>query len=101
MENQQATLFRLTDIIGQKEVTLEQAALNREARRAAIAAGKKPGSKPVRPRPAKPAIIPVSATSWWAGIKVGIYPRPVSSLGPRTTAWAASSVLALVTDARA
>lgn len=40
-------------------------------------------------------IIPVSASSWWAGVKAHRYPAPVK-LGPRTTAWRASEVLALV-----
>ena len=37
-------------------------------------------------QPATPAIIPVSRSSWWAGVKSGRYPQPVK-LGPRTTAW--------------
>ena len=32
------------------------------------------------------AIIPVSKTSWWAGVKDGRFPRSYK-LGPRTTAW--------------
>lgn len=32
------------------------------------------------------AVIPVSKSTWWAGIKAGRFPRPVK-LGPRTTAW--------------
>lgn len=31
-------------------------------------------------------IIPVSKSSWWAGVKSGRYPQPVK-LGPNTTAW--------------
>ena len=30
--------------------------------------------------------IPVSKSTWWAGVKSGRYPKPVK-LGPRTTAW--------------
>ena len=37
-------------------------------------------------QPPTPAIIPVSRSSWWAGVKSGRYPQPVK-LGPRTTAW--------------
>lgn len=33
-----------------------------------------------------PAIIPVSKSTWWAGVKSGRYP-PAVKLGPRTTAW--------------
>jgi hypothetical protein len=45
--------------------------------------------------PPIPPIIPVSAASWWAGVKSGKYPQSVK-LGPRTTSWRASEVLALV-----
>lgn len=46
-------------------------------------------------KPPIPPIIPISASSWWAGCKSGKYPKPIK-LGPRTTAWRASEVLALV-----
>jgi predicted DNA-binding transcriptional regulator AlpA len=39
--------------------------------------------------------IPISASSWWAGVKKGIYPQPIK-LGPRMTAWRASDIEALV-----
>ncbi|MGE4297117.1 MAG: helix-turn-helix transcriptional regulator [Desulfovibrionaceae bacterium] len=32
------------------------------------------------------ALIPVSKSAWWQGVKEGRYPAPVK-LGPRTTAW--------------
>ena len=41
------------------------------------------------------AIIPVGKSSWWAGCKTGRYPKPVK-LGPRTTAWTAEDIAALV-----
>ena len=31
-------------------------------------------------------IIPISASSWWAGVAVGRFLKPVK-LGPNTTAW--------------
>ena len=37
------------------------------------------------PPPLEP-IIPISASSWWAGVAEGRFPRPVK-LGPNTTAW--------------
>lgn len=40
-------------------------------------------------------IIPICASSWWAGVASGRFPKPIK-LGPRTTAWRASEVLALV-----
>lgn len=36
--------------------------------------------------PPIPAIIPVSSSSWWAGVASGRFPRPVK-IGPKTTAW--------------
>lgn len=36
--------------------------------------------------PPIPAIIPVSKSTWWAGVKSGLYPRPLK-LGPRITVW--------------
>ncbi|WAW10994.1 AlpA family phage regulatory protein [Oxalobacter vibrioformis] len=45
--------------------------------------------------PPIPAIIPVSSTSWWEGIKSGKYPKPVK-LGPRTTAWRVEDIRALI-----
>jgi predicted DNA-binding transcriptional regulator AlpA len=42
-----------------------------------------------------PNILPISKTSWWNGVKSGIYPQPVK-LGPRTTAWRESDVMRIV-----
>ena len=33
-----------------------------------------------------PPIIPVSRSSWWNGVKKGIYPQPVK-LSPKITCW--------------
>lgn len=41
------------------------------------------------------APIPVSRSTWWAGCKSGRYPKPVK-LGPRTTAWRAADIAALL-----
>lgn len=40
-----------------------------------------------RGRPAIPPLIPVSRSTWWAGVKSGRYPQPTRSLGERITAW--------------
>ncbi len=45
--------------------------------------------------PPKPAIVPVSKSSWWAGVKAGRYPASVK-LGPRTTAWRVEQIRALI-----
>jgi prophage regulatory protein len=48
--------------------------------------------------PPIPAVIPVSKSSWWAGVKSGKYPQSVK-LGPRTTAWRVSDIRALIAAA--
>ena len=35
--------------------------------------------------------IPVSASTWWAGVRKGYYPKPVK-LGPKMTAWRAEDI---------
>jgi predicted DNA-binding transcriptional regulator AlpA len=42
-----------------------------------------------------PALIPVSAVTWWNGVKKGIYPQSVK-LGPRTTAWRVEDIRKLI-----
>ena len=39
--------------------------------------------------------IPVSKSTWWSGIKVGRYPKPVK-LGPRITAWRVEDIRVLI-----
>ena len=39
-------------------------------------------------------IIPVSKSSWWAGVKSGRYPEPIK-LGPRITCWRFSDIQAI------
>ena len=43
------------------------------------------------------AIIPVSRSTWWAGIKVGRYPK-ACKLGPGVTAWRVEDIRALVEE---
>ena len=42
-----------------------------------------------------PAIIPISKSSWWAGVKEGRFPQPVK-LGKRTTVWRISDIRFLI-----
>lgn len=46
-------------------------------------------------KPPIPAVIPVSKSTWWAGVATGRYPKPVK-LGPRITAWSVESIRALI-----
>jgi predicted DNA-binding transcriptional regulator AlpA len=41
--------------------------------------------------------IPVSKSTWWAGVKSGRFPKPVK-LGPRITAWRSDEIQALVAN---
>ena len=42
-----------------------------------------------------PPIIPVSKSTWWAGVRSGRFP-PAFKLGPRTTAWRVEDIRALI-----
>lgn len=46
--------------------------------------------------PPIPAVIPVSKSTWWAGVKSGRYPQPVRTLGQRITAWRAEDIHRLI-----
>lgn len=49
--------------------------------------------------PPIPPIIPVSKSTWWAGVKSGRYPKPVKTLGQRITAWRVEDIRALIVKA--
>ncbi|MCF7994704.1 MAG: AlpA family phage regulatory protein [Chromatiaceae bacterium] len=76
--------YRLTDIIGQRAITPEEAEANRKA-----------GKRGRLPRPEIRPLIPISASAWWAGVKTGRYPKPVK-LGERVTVWRARDIEALL-----
>ena len=42
------------------------------------------------------AVIPVSKSTWWAGVKSQRFPQPVYHLGPRITAWKVEDIRALI-----
>lgn len=46
--------------------------------------------------PPIPAIIPVSKSTWWAGVRSGRYPKPTRALSVRVTCWHVDSIRALV-----
>jgi predicted DNA-binding transcriptional regulator AlpA len=41
-------------------------------------------------------LIPVSRSTWWAGVRTGRYPQPTRGLGPRITAWRVEDIRALI-----
>ena len=100
--------LRLPDVIGEEEITEEQAAANREYNKRAEADAIKNGcldknGKPVyarRPttaRPATQAIIPVKKSCWWDGVRSGRFPKPVK-LG-RCTMWRVEDIKTLIASA--
>lgn len=54
------------------------------------------GKRATDTEPAIPAVIPVSKSTWWAGVRNGRYPQPVRTLGQRITAWRAEDIRALI-----
>lgn len=46
--------------------------------------------------PPIPPIIPVSKSTWWAGVASGRYPKPVRTLGLRIIAWRVEDIHALI-----
>lgn len=42
------------------------------------------------------AVIPVSKSTWWEGVKSGRYPQPVRTLGKRITAWRVEDIRKLI-----
>ena len=41
--------------------------------------------------------IPLGKTTWWEGVRVGRYPKPVK-LGPRITAWRVEDIRKLIAE---
>lgn len=45
-------------------------------------------------KPPIPAYIPVSRSTWWNGVRLGRFPKPLK-LGPRTTVWRVEDIRAI------
>jgi len=45
------------------------------------------------------AIIPISRSAWWAGIREGKFPKGIK-LGSKTTVWRAEEIRALINHGR-
>lgn len=45
------------------------------------------------------ALIPISRSAWWAGIKDGKFPQGIK-LGSKTTVWRAEDIRALINQSR-
>lgn len=48
--------------------------------------------------PPTPALIPVSKSTFWAGVKTGRFPKPVKNLGPRIAAWRVEDISACIAE---
>jgi predicted DNA-binding transcriptional regulator AlpA len=48
-----------------------------------------------RAEPPIPAIIPISKSTWWEGVRTGRFPKPVK-LGARITVWRVEDIRALL-----
>ncbi|MGN6383665.1 MAG: helix-turn-helix transcriptional regulator [Dyella sp.] len=57
------------------------------------------GRRPTEEKLGIPALIPVSAGTWWAGVKAGRFPKPVK-LSPRVTAWRVEDIRAWLDQQR-
>jgi prophage regulatory protein len=80
--------LRIWQIIGQDEVTEEQAAANRANNK-----------NPKRTRPAIPARIPIKKSTWWAGVKSGRYPKPTKAFGKKIAAWDEGAIHEIIQQA--
>lgn len=100
--------LRLSDVIGEEEISEEQAAVNRENNKKAEADAIRNGRldkngnpvyarRPTTARPAIPAIIPVKKTCWWDGVRTGRFPAPVKFGG--CTMWRVEDIKALIASA--
>lgn len=49
----------------------------------------------MKANPPQPPLIPVSKSTWWAGVKSGRFPKPVK-VGERCTAWRVEDIRALI-----
>ena len=49
------------------------------------------------PKANKAGVLPISRSAWYAGIKEGRFPKPVT-MGPRLSLWRVSDIRKLVTE---
>ncbi len=87
MQIPETGFLRESQILGQREITAEEARSNRELG----------NNRPRRPRSASPALLPISHASWWRGTKEGKYPQPIK-LSARVTAWRVEDIRRLIAN---
>lgn len=57
------------------------------------------GRPATKDSPGIPALVPVSASTWWSGVRSGRYPKPTRALGARITAWHVEDIRELLESA--
>lgn len=50
--------------------------------------------------PPQVGLIPVSKSTWWAGVRAGRYPQPVRSLSRRRTFWKVEDIRKLCAEGK-
>ncbi len=89
--------LRISQIVGRRPVSAEEAERNRVEAKEARAAGKHAPDKPVRPREGLPGLLPMSESTWWLGIRTGRFPKPVR-LSDRIVAWRTKEIRELIAN---
>ncbi len=54
------------------------------------------GSRATKTKPAVAGLLPISPSTWWAGVRSGRFPQPTRGLGSRITAWRFSDIRPLI-----
>ena len=73
-------LLRIAQICGQRGVSEQEALINKQR-----------GCGARRARPEIAGLLPVSKSTWWAGVKSGKFPQPIKLPG-RVTVWRMSDI---------
>jgi prophage regulatory protein len=66
-----------------------------EARRSPVSRAGAPPDVALLRLPQVLALIPISKTTWWVGVREGRFPKPVR-LGPRSVAWRSTDIATLI-----
>jgi hypothetical protein len=88
--------LRVAQIVGRRGVSEEEAAQNRRDAEEAIKAGRKPNSKPKRPRAPIPPLIPICESLWWMGCATGRFPPAEYPFGKGLPLWHVSRIRKLL-----
>lgn len=88
-------LLRLKQIIGDRGVSPEEAEANRKRPKTSTT------HRPMRPRPATTGLLSISKTTFYEGVKRGLYPKPYHLHGGKTAVWKTEELLDAINKAAA